>query len=214
MSGDSISGNISLFQSEVGGSIPTSPHQFRVLKIGKLDAYRYFREKHYSKSCSPNSFPCYGLFFEGKMYGALAFHIPTSENLRSSILGEENKRGVFELHRLFLEDSAPKNSESWFIGKCLRFLKKEIPAIKAVVTFADKTEGHTGIIYKATNFKSLGQGSSAIFYRDEQGRLRYPRQAVYVNGKRIRKNLTRDEAHERGWTTEKREGKYRYVFYY
>lgn len=212
--GDNVKETYPLFQVEIGGAMPTSPHKFFIRKVGKLDAYHYFREHHYSHSCSPNPFPCYGLFNGKDLIGVLAFHIPTSENLRKSILGDADKKCVLELHRLFVIDGTPKNTESWFIGKCLKFLKKEIPTIKAVVSFSDPTEGHKGTIYKATNFKFEGQGSPATFYRDKDGRLRYPRQAVYVDGIRIRKNLTRKEALERGWIPEKRLGKLKFVFYF
>lgn len=212
--GDSIKVTRSLFQEREGGAIPTSPLQYRVGRIEKLVAYRYFRERHYSKSCSPNVFPAYGLFDGFEMIGALAFHIPTSENLREGILGKEHKRSVLELHRLFIEDCTPKNTESWFIGLCLRLLKKEVPSIRAVVAFSDPTEGHVGTVYKATNFRAMGQGSPARFYRDKEGRLRYPRQAVWVNGVRVRKNLTIEEARDRGWSVEKRQGKIKFVYLY
>ena len=86
--------------------------------------------------------------------------------------------------------------------------------MRAVVSFADPTEGHQGTIYKATNFKCFGQGNPAMFYRDKDGRLRYPRQAVYENGVRVRKNLTKKEAEARGWKQEKRQGKIKFVYYY
>lgn len=46
--------------------------------------------------------------------------------------------------------------------------------------------------------------SRARFFRDQDGRLRHPRQ----NGV----NITREEAALRGWTSEMRESKHRYLW--
>ena len=63
--------------------------------------------------------------------------------------------GTLELRRFILIDEAPRNSESFFLGHCLRVLKKK-QSWKQVLTYADPNNGHQGIIYKATNFKYIG----------------------------------------------------------
>lgn len=67
----------------------------------------------------------------------------------------EKESDLIELRRLCLIDDTPKNSESYFIGKTLRWLRKNTE-IKKVVSYADPNHGHTGIIYKASNFQYLG----------------------------------------------------------
>ncbi len=59
---------------------------------------------------------------------------------------------VIELRRLVGIDETPRNTESWFIGNCLRWLRRNT-TIKVVVSYADEEYGHTGVIYKASNFK-------------------------------------------------------------
>jgi len=171
----------------------------------------YIRENHYSRSCHNGPSPCYGLFLEdqGVLIGALCFATPCSENVRSSVFGPEYKNNVTELHRLYIDDDplgepTPKGTESWFISRCLKRLKKDKPQIWAVLTFADSTEGHTGVIYKATNALFCGMTSKATFYLDSEGRLRHPRQ----NGV----NIKSDVAKERGWTPVKRFSKSRYLY--
>jgi hypothetical protein len=44
----------------------------------------------------------------------------------------------------------------------------------------------------------------SVFYRDKEGRLRHPRQ--------VGENITIDEAREREWEPERRDGKHRYLF--
>lgn len=67
-----------------------------------------------------------------------------------------NKKDLIELKRLCCIDKTPKNTESYFIGKTLKWLKKNTN-IKKVISYADKTFGHEGIIYKASNFKFMGE---------------------------------------------------------
>lgn len=214
MSGNSVMATRPLFQMGDGGSIPTFPHQFRVMKLEKMTAVNYIKEHHYSHTCSPNPYPAYGMVYQDKLWGVLMFAVPSSENVRASIFGKGTEDSVTELHRLHLLDEAPKNSESWFIGKCLKFLKKECPEIKAVISFADPMEGHKGTIYKATNFVESGKSGAATFYRDTNGILRHPRQKTHKDGKRVSYNITKEDAERRGWTPEKRLGKYRFIYKY
>ena len=120
------------------------------------------------------------------------------------MFGPEKVGAVTELHRLVILDETPKNTESWFIVRALSALKAERPYYQAVLSFADATEGHQGIIYQATNALYQGTTGRARFYRDESGRLRHPRQ----NGV----NISAQGAAERGWTPEVREAKHRYLY--
>ncbi|MDD4391060.1 MAG: hypothetical protein PHW03_09765 [Eubacteriales bacterium] len=175
-----------------------------VKRIKSGDAKEFIRENHYSHTCHNGPSPCYGLFKDEEMIGCLCFATPCSENVRRSVFGSEYKNHVTELHRLFIFDVTPKNTESWFISRCLKQLKIDKPIIWGVLSFSDLTEGHTGVIYKATNALFLGTTAKATFYRDSEGRLRHPRQ----NGV----NVTKEMAKERGWTPEIRWSKNRYLY--
>lgn len=63
---------------------------------------------------------------------------------------------VTELHRLCCIDDTMKNTESFFISRCLRWLKQNTE-IKVVVSYADENHNHKGVIYQASNFEYLGQ---------------------------------------------------------
>lgn len=163
----------------------------------------YLRDNHYTRTCH-NGPMCWGLFDGPRMIGVIAFATPSSEAVRASVFGPDHKDKVTELHRLFVEDGTPKNTESWFIARALRLLVSRKPEIRAVISFADSTEGHRGVIYQATNALFCGTTGRSRFYRDQEGRLRHPRQ----NGV----NITPDMAEARGWTPEMRASKNRYLF--
>lgn len=91
----------------------------------------------------------------------------------------ESESDVIELRRLCCVDDTPRNAESYFIGRALRLLKKEWGG-RVVVSYADKEYGHSGVIYKASNFKHVGdvKGAKVIIhdgkrYHDKAIRTKY-----------------------------------------
>jgi hypothetical protein len=175
-----------------------------VRKIPCKEAKQYIHQNHYSKGSHNGPSPCYGMFWGKDLIGCLMFATPCSENVRASLFGSEHKSRVVELHRLHIMDCTPKNAESWFISRCLKMLKHDRPQTWGVISFADTTEGHQGIIYQASNFIDAGSTGKAWFYIDEHGRLRHPRQ----NGV----NISKQEAESMGWTRVPRDGKRRYIY--
>lgn len=167
-------------------------------------AKEYIHKNHYSHGSHNLPSPCFGLYDGDNLIGCMMFATPCSEAVRASVFGVEYKNHVTELHRLHILDCTPKNTESWFIARCLKLLKQIKPQIWAVLSFSDITEGHEGVIYKATNAYRLGQTVPTTFYIDKDNRLRHPRQ----NGV----NITKEIANEYGWKPVKRMGKNRYMW--
>jgi hypothetical protein len=177
---------------------------YNIQRISAKTAKEYIRQHHYSHGSHNGPSPCYGLFDRETLIGVLMFATPCSENVRASVFGAEFVDHVTELHRLHILDVTPKNTESWFISRCLKLLKEDKPNIWAVLSFSDSTEGHNGTIYKATNAKFCGMTGKAYFYLDQDNRLRHPRQCGV--------NITLSKAKELGWNRVQREGKYRYLW--
>ena len=178
--------------------------EYRVERIACNAAKDFIRANHYSRGCHNGPSPCYGLFDTDDLIGCLMVATPCSENVRRSVFGDEHKATVRELHRLAIIDDTPKNTESWFISRCLKLIRDERPDLWALVSFADTTQGHNGGIYRATNALHCGMTAPTRFYLDSEGRLRHPRQ----NGV----NITLAHAADRGWEAVKRQAKHRFVF--
>jgi hypothetical protein len=64
---------------------------------------------------------------------------------------------TWELARLYLLDDIPRNAETWLIGQSIKWVRKYHPAVKTLVSYADPSAGHTGLIYKASNWIPDGQ---------------------------------------------------------
>jgi len=96
--------------------------KYYIKKLACKDAKDYIRRNHYSKTSHNGPSPCYGLFdiLTEDLVGCLMFATPCSENVRRWFDG--NVASTIELHRLHIQDTTPKNTESWFISKCLKCL--------------------------------------------------------------------------------------------
>lgn len=70
-----------------------------------------------------------------------------------------HKKDTIELRRLCLIDDTPRNTESWFISRTLKWLQANTK-YSEVVSFADPNHGHAGTIYKASNFQYNGRESN------------------------------------------------------
>jgi hypothetical protein len=86
---------------------------------------------------------------------------PASRTVCEGVCGADRAADVFELNRLWLHECLPCNSESQFVGFCLRELRKENRHM-ILVSYADTkpsegaTQGHLGIVYMATNWHYTG----------------------------------------------------------
>jgi hypothetical protein len=117
---------------------------------------KYFVEKwHYSKSINGiKSNYCFKLVDNnGMTIGVIIYGKLALGGVAKKYVNDEND--IIELRRLCCIDNTPKNTESYFISKTIKYLKK-YTNIKTIISYADQTYGHTGIVYKATNFRLVG----------------------------------------------------------
>ena len=126
-----------------------------IVKPSNLRVTRDFIEKwHYSQNVNGLTISqIFGLFYEKNLIGAMIYGSLAMANTWKKYAKEESK--VVELKRLCCIDKTPKNTESYFIGKTLRWMKQNSD-YDLVVSYADTYYGHEGTIYKASNFKHMG----------------------------------------------------------
>ena len=123
----------------------------------------FIEKHHYSHNINGvQSYYHFGLFRDGKfglpeMIGAMLYAMPSMPSTAKKY-NPINPTKCFELRRLVCIDDTPKNTESYFIGQTFKWLKQNTD-IEVIVSFADEEYGHSGIIYKATNFEYCGTTS-------------------------------------------------------
>lgn len=114
----------------------------------------FVEEHHYSHNINGViSDYCFKLEFNNKLIGAMIFGRFGMANVWKKYGDSQSE--VLELRRLVLVDDTKRNAESYFIGRALRWLKLNTQ-VKTIVSYADNTFGHEGVIYQATNFKRIG----------------------------------------------------------
>jgi hypothetical protein len=127
-----------------------------VKPISAKDANRIIRALHYSGKVVNNSQVHLGVFLDGKCGGAMQFG-PSLDKRKLQGLVEGTKWNEFiELNRLAFADWLPRNSESRAIACAMRFLRKQYPWLKWVVSFADGCQCGDGTIYRASGFVLTG----------------------------------------------------------
>ena len=153
--------------------------KWTVAKVERSDIKSFIEKWHYSKSINGcRSSYHYALYDEQNiMKGAMFYGGMAMANQWKKFATKEDD--VLELRRLCCVDDTPKNTESFFIGATIRDLKKNWQG-KILVSYADKEYGHTGTIYKASNWEMIGETKGAkviIFngrrYHDKTIRTKY-----------------------------------------
>lgn len=148
------------------------PRDLMVKEIDCKTARGYIASFHYSKTMPDSTRFVFGLFYGELLCGVCAFGMGCGKNQYTAIYPDVKNGEYVELTRLWLEDSLGRNSESYFIGKSLRMLPKEI---RFVVSFSDEKQGHYGYIYQATNFQYLGKNGGGKMLITEDGIEKHPR---------------------------------------
>jgi hypothetical protein len=152
---------------------------YKVLLCNRKEIVGFVEHWHYSKNVNGLTTDyCFKLLdADGNMIGAMIYGKIAMANVWKKYAQTESE--LIELKRLCCIDNTPKNTESFFIGHTLRWLKKNTE-IKTVISYADTTYSHEGTIYKASNFVHCGmtaKGKVIMYegkrYHDKTIRTKY-----------------------------------------
>tara|TARA_R100000231_G_scaffold29411_1_gene26089 strand:+ start:32 stop:724 length:693 start_codon:yes stop_codon:yes gene_type:complete len=139
-----------------------------VVKPVTIQEVKSFVEKwHYSRNINGlNISHVFGLFYKQYLIGAIIYGSLSMANTWQKYGTDETD--VVELKRLCCIDATKKNTESFFIAKTIKFLKK-YSNYKTIVSYADPYFKHQGTIYKASNFTHEGftAKSKVILYKNK-----------------------------------------------
>ena len=124
----------------------------------------------------------HGAYVDGKLIGVAKYsslirqEVATSDNFEPS--------ESLELDRFCLDPYYhKKNTASFVLSKSVSLLKRQSQA-KALYSFADPSRGHSGGIYRASNWAYLGETVSSYFYVDEFG-AEINKKTVFDKAKRL-----------------------------
>jgi hypothetical protein len=123
---------------------------YTVKAISKKDANETVIKHHYLHRRPSNSHSFGLISKQDRLDGVVVFGVPASRHAQKSCW-PENPNGVLELTRLWVDDRVGRNAESYLVANSLAQLDPRI-----IISYADTRHGHTGVVYRALNFKYAG----------------------------------------------------------
>jgi len=148
-----------------------SPKEFNV-KICNNEIKEFVKKNHYSHSViGVSSVYNFKLTYNNKIVGAMIYGYISAPNAYKKYV--DKKEDMLELRRLCCIDDTPKNTESYFISKTLKWLILNTN-VKKIISYADPEYGHNGLIYQASNFEHIGMTNTSkiVLFNNKKYHLR------------------------------------------
>ncbi len=154
-----------------------------IKKISKEQSLRLIVEYHYSKVMPKLNKVFLGGYFEGQLMAVMTLGwgvrpLHTIKKLFPSL----GTKDYWEIGKLCVADELPKNTESEFISKCIKYVKKKHPQIKLIYTWADGMLGKAGYVYQASNFLYGGFIWTDTYFSDKGEKI-HPRTTGKIGGR-------------------------------
>jgi len=96
-----------------------------------------------------------------------------------------NNGEVMELTRMCLNGKQEYTSQA--LGLTLKQIKKDVPNLKLLVSYADKGQGHQGTIYKATNWYLVEETDSSGLDYFYKGKWTHARMVSNIDKSKLKK---------------------------
>ncbi len=133
----------------------------------------FIRRFHYAGGTSNTSQVRLGLFrksdfFDTQLMGSCLWMWAPIQVTKQYKTG---KTGCLSLSRLAIHPDVPTNGASFLIGQSIKWIKKNRPGVRLLVTYADSWKDHSGQIYKATNWEYLGLTTPSPRWTNSAGQL-------------------------------------------
>jgi hypothetical protein len=166
------------------------------------EAVRLVERWHYSGSAANTSVARHGLYRAGQPWGdpfGVALWMPPTRLAALTIT--DDWEGVLNLTRLVVAPDMPTNSASYLLGRSMKLIDRDRWPV--LLTYADPNQGHTGIVYKATNWTFLGEVPAGDVWVGPDGKQR--------GRKRGPKCITRQEMRDMGYVRQPQVPKLKFV---
>lgn len=129
-----------------------NPKNILLKPIDGKEANKVIKRLHYSGKVVHNSQLHIGVFYNGRLEGALQFGPSLDKRKIQGLVSDTKWHEFIELNRMAFSDKLPRNSESRALAVSMKLIAKYAPQIKWVITFADATQCGDGTIYRASGF--------------------------------------------------------------
>lgn len=153
----------------------------RISKATKTACDYACKHFHYAK-CVPVVKAAYNVWNdEGEWCGVIIYGPGANANIAKPF--DKYQGQVIELVRVALNGKQGHGKTSEALAATIKALKKEIPCVDIIVSYADLDQNHTGILYQSTNWIYTGISNEG------------KRGAFIVNGKKMHQK----SVYSKGW---------------
>lgn len=128
---------------------------------------------HYSRKMPAGGYVSYGVWEGQEFIGVVVFGKGAGRRIGEPFGLAQVE--ICELLRVALREH--RHPVTKIVAVALRLLARDNPYLKAVVSFADPAQGHTGTIYRAGNWHFVGEGGVKFRYFTPDGRSMHDRGA-------------------------------------
>lgn len=146
--------------------------EWTVTTVPLATCHRLVGQWHYAGIGSNTATYRHGLIRQNDRYACwgVAWWIPPTRSAAEASW-EGDWRSVLSLSRLVIVPDAPINAASYLISASVRLIAAD-GRYRCLITYADTMRGHTGAIYRATNWTYLGlTAPEAAFVEESSGHL-------------------------------------------
>ena len=155
---------------------------------------------HYSGRVYGASTLHLGVFLDGIMEGVLQYGFAMNPASAGSVVTGTLMNEYLELNRMWLSDSAPRNSESRALAFSIRLIRRVRANVKWIQSFADERCGLFGTVYQAAGFTYHGEHQGIFWELDGE----FYHNSLMTNGRtassprasKLRSNRERAVRHE------------------
>lgn len=157
--------------------------------VSKEIALDMIKQYHYSNTLPKINKYFIGFYLEDKLVGLVTLGWGTRpKHTIQKLFPSLDTKDYFEIGRMCMTEEMPKNSESQMLSQLIKWIKKNIPDIKVLFTWADGMLGKCGYVYQSANFLYGGYIMTDIYLKD--GVKIHPRQTKALFGLENDKRIT------------------------
>ena len=143
-------------------------NKYYIDQINSSKAYQFTSYWHYSNVGFKKAILNLGIFRkeDNLLVGVMQWGCSYQDKIRLDRYVKEpiDKSEYLELNRFSMADSEGPNSESQAISLGIKWIKRNWPQIRLLVSYAGRKKGNYGFIYQATNWEYLGYFVSNGFW--------------------------------------------------
>ena len=142
-------------------------YRFDIREISKEDALGMIQKYHYSNTLPKINKYFLESFLKEELVGVVTLGWGTRpRHTIQRIFPSLETKDYLEIGRMCMTEEMPRNSESQMLSQLVKWIRRNIPELKVLFTWADGMLGKVGYVYQASNFLYAGYSDGEMYMKD------------------------------------------------